>query len=55
MLFRSAAIAVPYQLWLRQWMIPEIYLGCWLVAMAVMTVGLLRWIDTTGVRRFEEL
>ena len=51
----AAAIAVPYPLWLRQWMIPEIYLGCWLVAMAVMTVGLLRWIDTAGVRRFEEL
>ena len=51
----AAAIAVPYPLWLRQWMMPEIYLGCWLVAMAVMTVGLLRWIDTAGVRRFEEL
>ena len=51
----AAAVAVPYPLWLRHVIGPEIYLGCWLAVLALLAWGLLRWLDTAGVRRFEAL
>lgn len=51
----AAAVAVPYPLWLRAAMTPEVYLGVWALILMLASGGLLAWLDKEGTRRFEAL
>lgn len=51
----AAAVAVPYPLWLRGTVTPELYLGAWACGLALGAGCLIRWLDRTGARRFEAL
>ena len=51
----AAAVAVPYPLWLRAAMTPEVYLGVWALILMLASGGFLAWLDKEGTRRFEAL
>ena len=51
----TAAVAVPYPLWLRAAMTPEVYLGVWALILMLASGGFLAWLDKEGTRRFEAL
>ena len=51
----AAAVAIPYPMWLKSVVAPELYLGVWGLVLALAGGGFLRWLDKEGARRFEIL